>query len=700
MRGESVQATHFVGRAPETALVHDLLGPDAPERLAYVEGPGGIGKTALLRTWAAECERRGRRIAWLDGASLPESRGAAWEAVTAALGVTARGPEELPAALEDDARIVVVIDAFEQLGELEAWLRDVLLPALPVDVAVLMAGRAPLASEWSLDPGWARLLRRVALGPLSRTEAATYLRSRDIPAGARDHLLDVCAGHPLALVVASNVVEKSGQVPAGLDAEEVTDVLLGHFVRELPTDLHELALEVLCLLGHLTEDLLADQVGREHAAQLFEWLARLAFVDRDPDGLVPHDLVREVVGNALVARDGGRYRTIVARARDFVARRWRRSDDARRRRLRRVTDYLAYHAMCVGGVIPDPRPFAPQPPLRAVGAPDVDDGTWREIETILSRYEGPESVRWLRLWRDRSTVVVVRDPTGAVAAFSCAVHLRGSIPPGGLEDPVLGAIAPLLERTFARGRAASLVRFWATREGHHGPDPYYSAVTHGYRPHFEELTDAGLLASAVTVTEPFLQAGEAAGIESLPAEPCRRGSLEYTWWGFELGDDETTETWWFEHELRILGLVGPRPAAPGPAPDAFRKDVMRSLRRLHDPRARPSARLLQMGSVARAAEHDGTDRAEALRDLLVHQCHMFDHAPRDEPVRRAIHATYLTGGRPQRAVAAELGMSFSTYRRHLTEGVRRIADALWELEHREEPRSGAGRVPDGDERGP
>jgi DNA-directed RNA polymerase specialized sigma24 family protein len=45
----------------------------------------------------------------------------------------------------------------------------------------------------------------------------------------------------------------------------------------------------------------------------------------------------------------------------------------------------------------------------------------------------------------------------------------------------------------------------------------------------------------------------------------------------------------------------------------------------------------------------------------------------------AVVATYLTGTPTQQAAARRLGLPFSTYRRHLKEGLQELSDRLWQV---------------------
>jgi hypothetical protein len=71
-------------------------------------------------------------------------------------------------------------------------------------------------------------------------------------------------------------------------------------------------------------------------------------------------------------------------------------------------------------------------------------------------------------------------------------------------------------------------------------------------------------------------------------------------------------------------------------------------------------------------------RAEALSELIRRECEHFLRSPRDHDLFRVLHRTYFEACPKQRVAANELGMSYISYRRHLAEGIRRLADRLWQ----------------------
>ena len=70
------------------------------------------------------------------------------------------------------------------------------------------------------------------------------------------------------------------------------------------------ALAVCAHLRFTTEELLADILGHDQAAELFAWLRDLPFIERGPRGLFPHDLAREVLDADLRWRDRATYQTL------------------------------------------------------------------------------------------------------------------------------------------------------------------------------------------------------------------------------------------------------------------------------------------------------------------------------------------------------------------------------------------------------
>jgi hypothetical protein len=107
--------------------------------------------------------------------------------------------------------------------------------------------------------------------------------------------------------------------------------------------------------------------------------------------------------------------------------------------------------------------------------------------------------------------------------------------------------------------------------------------------------------------------------------------------------------------------------------------VRQALRELHDPALLSHSPLLRTRAVRDLAGVDDPD-AESLARVLRMAVEVLGQHPRDDKLRRAVELTYLRPAPNQEAVAEVLGLPFSTYRRHLTQGVARLVARLWEQE--------------------
>src|SRR6476659_886521 len=76
----------------------------------------------------------------------------------------------------------------------------------------------------------------------------------------------------------------------------------------------------------------------------------------------------------------------------------------------------------------------------------------------------------------------------------------------------------------------------------------------------------------------------------------------------------------------------------------------------------------------------GIATPQILRALLAETAKTLFAGERDQRLYRILDLTYLNPAPKQEAAADRLGLSFSTYRRHLTAGVDRLIEWLWQQE--------------------
>ena len=74
------------------------------------------------------------------------------------------------------------------------------------------------------------------------------------------------------------------------------------------------------------------------------------------------------------------------------------------------------------------------------------------------------------------------------------------------------------------------------------------------------------------------------------------------------------------------------------------------------------------------------ERVTALRARLRETCLGLGKTGGDAAHARLLEQSFLVEPRKQLAIAHDLGMGLSTYRKHLAAAIQRVADRLWEKE--------------------
>lgn len=305
------RAGRIAGRARERRLLGELLDVDGP-LVAYVHGIAGVGKSTLLRAFAADARRRGATVVELDGHGTYATRGAFLVNLLERLGVgepgEAAGRDPAPAARALGAaggQLVLAIDGFELLEPIDGWIARAFVPALPANVRVAIAGREPPAEPWRTT--YHAALRVIALGNLSPDDAVAMLRQRGVEPDAAARLNAVAHGHPLSLQLGVEALRQRpalriGELAVGAVAHELAALYLDGLDARTRR-----ALDAASLTRRTTLSVLGAMVPDDDPAELFERLRRLPFVVMGHDGLVVHDTVREATSALLRATNPDAY---------------------------------------------------------------------------------------------------------------------------------------------------------------------------------------------------------------------------------------------------------------------------------------------------------------------------------------------------------------------------------------------------------
>ena len=119
-------AARFVGRTAELARLEGLVEHEPPLSVVLLHGPGGVGKSALMRELARRAGALGATTVAVEARELAPLADELDRAFAPAMA--ARRP-------------LVLLDSWERLAALDGHLRRHVLPRLPADALVVIASR-------------------------------------------------------------------------------------------------------------------------------------------------------------------------------------------------------------------------------------------------------------------------------------------------------------------------------------------------------------------------------------------------------------------------------------------------------------------------------------------------------------------------------------------------------------------------------
>jgi hypothetical protein len=657
--GERLRAVRdrtFVGRSAELEMFRTALD-DAADSFAvhFLVGPGGVGKSTLLRRFAEEAGAAGRTVVEIDGH---------------------RGPHT-PEAFESDAakmfthdRAVLLVDEFEAYQPLEGWLRDRFLPRLPVGSLVVIAGRRPPGAMWLSDPGWEDVLQVIALGDLPREDAVALLTARGVPAAVHPALLAFAGGHPLALSLAASAA-RGGTGGEWTPDQDVIGALLTRLVGQVPSPVHRQALEISAHVRTTTEGLLRAMLSDADAGALFDWLRRLSFMEPAPSGIRPHDVIREALDTDLSWRDPQRYEDMHRRLiRHFVGEARTASDSASFAQMEALM-HLLWHGW---GLFGERDEYDAHEDIMRPG-----DRT--AILDITVEQTNDETAGIVDFWLDRrpeAFAVYRSSDSGEAVGFVLSLQLTAPDDEENAVDPVVAEAWSYVRRMspLREGEHLAIARMMLARDSFPssvGDLIAVRLVTMAIRS--ERVAWTCLVLSDPDRWQRLTVFGEQDPL-LVPVGDRTFGLFCRNW------QEARFETWLEQLRPRRTPAARRVPHHPYVRKYAvlsrveFDVAVRNALRSWNRPDALAASPLLPARVVAEA----GPEPVDALRKVLREAVDRLQADPREVKLHRAITMTFMHNTPTQQAAADRLGLPFSTYRRHLTRGLERVCELLWQRE--------------------
>lgn len=627
-------AARFAGRDRELALLERVLSEDPPASVVLIHGPGGVGKSTLVRETVRRAAARGWTVATVDGRD-PAAR------LDPALD-----------ALAGTERPLLVIDTYERVAALGGQLRGDALARMPAATRVLIAGRAAPDAGWSQD-GWDAITLELPLGALGDADAHALLARRGIddPAVAAE-LVGWAGGLPLALAVGADAAVTGATPVPGQDADaQLASTLLRRLAGDELEGGDRDVLAVAAIAVAVDPRLLGAVLPGVDGDHADAWLRSLSFAEPHGARVALHERVRAALRRDLRTREPEHERALRRAVADHLHDRAQLGEHWLIAEIAALIDdpdvRWGFTAATDRYRIDDVRPGDGEEAAAALGAQDT--AWWAGVQRFID--EAPDRV------------AVVREATGALAGICVAVTPQNA-PPWAGEDALLG---PWLSHARTAGHDGTVL-LWRdaidlTAAGHpEGASPV-AALLNSAAARLCGTPNVRCFYGAVDAASPAARRMSAAiGAVHLPELDVQDGERRVECHVLDHGPGGLVAT---ARTLVYRDLGLPPPAARPDAPPGV-ETVRDALRAFHDPLT------LAASPLARGA--DGAARATSVRTLLRQAVGAaFGDSPDELLQRRILERGYLDPDGGHTRAALELHLSRTTYFRRLAAAADRVA---------------------------
>jgi hypothetical protein len=656
----------FVGRELEKAALEAFAMADNTQSgiVTHLCAPSGVGKTTLLKSFIQDTQYP-HPILWLDARDIPADLAAFAGAVSA---LRAQFETEL------SQPHLLIIDNFEYLDPLEAWLRETFISEQPVGFRLILATQKDPALEWRTDPMWVNEHQYIVLSPFSLSEVREYLLLRNIDEANLSNAQQFSHGNPLALAL---FIDSSRQHEA--DTINLAQSWRQRLVSNLDDKDQQRALEACCIVRHLDESMLARMLERKDVTDLFQWLQSQSYIETSSSGLLPHNLLRQSFIDNLKRSDPRRLIQLGDRAFSTIH--------------DRIEHDVGDHLSLIQDAFFLLKDVSTQqiesgPEEQAVYVDTVHSTDWPVIDEMVRRYENNETVTLLKDLHDAQPqgLRVVRDGAGKAIGFFQILRVD-LLPPALLNaDPVSSNFLKIARESIKHAGTVFLNRFWLHRDH----DMEASSV---YLQAFSQ--QAFLAASACPAVIGSRQANtpqwRAASarfghLEANFGEPSRNGAPAMFIYQDLSADNKAGMRWLRQTYRQALGLSGPTLADNAkteklPDQETFQRALRQAFRDATRLDRLQTNALLTCHLLAQNNISDNPlQRAQALKGMLEQTCNDLETLTTTQPLANVLVATYLKPAPSQQAAADRLSLSYATYRRRLTEALKLVSSEWWAKE--------------------
>jgi energy-coupling factor transporter ATP-binding protein EcfA2 len=670
----------FTGREKEVQLFKSIIQqPDLSTYLLYIYGPGGQGKTTLIKEFTEICKQLSIDCLKLDGREIHASPHDFTKAVKLGLGIEG----DLFAELQNkENKFILLVDTYELLNPIDDWMRQEFLPQMPDNVLTIVSGRTAPSKNWTLDAAWQQLMKVMQIRNFSPAESKDFLQKRNFPATDIDKILEFTHGHPLALSVVADMYDQNPNKqfnPA--ESPDIVKTLLENFVQKVPSPAHKTALEICAMVNITTESLLQQVMEIEDASELFAWLQDLSFTDSNRMGVYPHDLAREAIVADLMWRNPDWNKTLHKRIRKYFIDRLSKTATEQQRIVLYQLSYLHKHHAAV-------RPYLEWQEGASNWMDMMKETDIPLMQAMVEKHEGKESAANFLYWvkHPASFVWVFRNASKPCSGFILRININELAKEEKTKDKQVEKIRAYANQHFSlrKGDVCTVFRYWMAEDTYQSVSRLQSSVFLTAVQYY--LSTPGLAVHLLGCAKPLFwqQIFNYSDLYHVPELDFQNtasdfGFYMHDWrkvppaaWLELLGQREVGEqvdSKQNEQQLQMMVL----------SEDEFATSVYEALKDYHHEKKLLVNPLLRSRFVINYAnnETDPSILLASLRDCLGDATDKIKNSPRDEKLHRVMFRTFFNPAGSQEQVADFLNIPFSTYRRYLRKAVNMVTETLW-----------------------
>ncbi|SHG74723.1 LuxR C-terminal-related transcriptional regulator [Ornithinibacillus halophilus] len=329
-----VEEDYFIGRQEELSFFHNYLHTnDQLVNILHYYGTGGVGKSFLLNAFARKAQEENVTYIQLDSQDFLHTPSEFVDYFLNVLGLTVELDEDelqpytfknmmqLIKKISITQKLIITMDTFEQMEELERWFLQIFIQQLPPNTVVVLAGRYPL-KDWNPSPSYRFKTHQFELKEFSLEQSRTFLNQFGID--NENHIQAIWRftdGHPLTLSLTTLTDRQhfiSNHEHGTLhDSSHILTELTEQWLQEVRDEdiLH--LLYSAALFYHFDREGLSTILEKEVTNDIFQKLISLSFIRKSAMGWMMHDLIRDAIQVELQQRDPKLYQTVLKKIAEY-----------------------------------------------------------------------------------------------------------------------------------------------------------------------------------------------------------------------------------------------------------------------------------------------------------------------------------------------------------------------------------------------